>query len=96
VSKDHTKSNTTDQTEPILSGADFHELLYQQIQRAVRTVLESVMKAELSEFLAAGFKERSSQRQGQRNGYELAPLLWSGRRQGQFEFLRRNIIQRGM
>lgn len=69
MSKYRAKSNTTDQTEPLLSQADFHELLYQQIRLAVRSVLENVMKVELSEFLAAGFKERTLERQGQRNGY---------------------------
>ena len=69
MSKYRVKSNTTDQLEPALSQADFHELLYQQIRVAVRSVLEMVMKTELSEFLAAGFKERTDERQGQRNGY---------------------------
>ena len=63
------KSSLTDQLEPLLTPADFHTLLYQQVRLAVRQVLESVMKAELSEFRAAGFKERSEERQGQRNGY---------------------------
>lgn len=59
MSKYQVKSNTTDQLHPALSGADFHEPLYQQIRLAVRSVLEMVMKTELSEFLAAGLKERT-------------------------------------
>ncbi len=64
MSKYRAKSNTTDKTEPLLSQADFHELLYQQIRLTVRSVLENVMKVELSEFLAAGFKERTLEGSG--------------------------------
>ena len=69
MSKSQTKSNTGVKEEPLLSQVDFHELLYQQIRLAVRSVLESVMQEELKEFVVAGFKERTEERQGQRNGY---------------------------
>jgi len=69
VSKSQTKSNIAGKEEPLLAQVDFHEMLYQQIRLAVRTVLESVMRKELNEFVGVGFKERSEGRQGQRNGY---------------------------
>lgn len=69
MSKYGAKSNTNNKPEPALTQADFHELLYQQIRQAVRSVLESVMQVELSEFVSAGRGERSEARQGQRNGY---------------------------
>jgi|GEM_PF-3207184 len=69
MSKSQTKSNIAGKEGPLLAQVDFHEMLYQQIRLAVRTVLESVMREELNEFVGVGFKERSEGRQGQRNGY---------------------------
>lgn len=89
------KSITQNKSEPALTSSDFAELLTQQVRQAVRTVLENVMQAELSDFLAAAWRERTPDRQGQRNGYyerdlntkvgKLAGLRVPRDRAGQFQ-----------
>jgi len=71
------KKRTTSQNAPSMSQQpslpmpephEFHQHLRAQDPRAVRTVLELVMREELDAFIGAAWGECSPKRKGSRNG----------------------------
>ena len=61
-------------SEP-LRPENFHQYLRAEIRQATRTVMEEIMREELSHFLGAEWGESTVQRKGYRNGtYTREPL----------------------
>jgi transposase-like protein len=59
----------------LASGEEFREYLRAEAVRAVRTLLESVMRAEMDALIGCGWGESSPNRKGYRNGYYQRDLL---------------------
>ncbi len=54
---------------------DFHQYLRAEIRDATRTVMEEIMREELSQFLGAAWGESTAQRKGYRNGFYTRDLM---------------------
>lgn len=63
----------SDQSKPL----DFYQSLRAEIRAATRTVMEEIMRKELSQFLGASWGERTTQRKGYRKGFYTRDLLSS-------------------
>jgi putative transposase len=81
---DHQKKNTSPDekgaTPTVVSSdplkpEDFHQYLRAEIRDATRTVMEEIMREELSQFLGATWGERTAQRKGYRNGFYTRDLM---------------------
>ena len=57
------------QAEPLPDQAQFYARIKQQARMGLRMLLEGVMQAELDALLQAAWAERTSERQGYRNGF---------------------------
>ena len=68
-----TSSNdvTLDQLKP----EHFHQYLRAEIRDATRTVMEEIMREELSHFLGAAWGESTAKRKGYRNGFYTRDLM---------------------
>lgn len=53
----------------------FHQYLRAEIRNATRTVMEEIMREELSQFLGAAWGESTAQRKGYRNGFYMRDLM---------------------
>ncbi len=62
---------SSDQLKP----EDFHQYLRAEIRHATRTVMEAIMREELSQFLGAAWGESTAQRKGYRNGFYTRDLM---------------------
>ncbi len=62
-------SNTEYSTNPLLSQDEFRAALREEAQIAVRSVLETAMREELTVLLQAELYARTATRRGRRNGY---------------------------
>ncbi len=60
-----------------LSPENFHQYLRAEIREATRTVMEEIMREELSHFLGAEWGESTVQRKGYRNGTYTRDLMTS-------------------
>ncbi len=58
-----------------LKPEDFHQYLRAEIRDATRTVMEEIMREELSQFLGAAWGESTAQRKGSRNGFYKRDLM---------------------
>ncbi len=58
-----------------LKPEDFHQYLRAEIRDATRTVMEEIMREELSQFLGAAWGESTAQRKGYRNGFYMRDLM---------------------
>jgi putative transposase len=58
-----------------LKPEDFHQYLRAEIRNATRTVMEAIMREELSQFLGAAWGESTAQRKGYRNGFYTRDLI---------------------
>ena len=66
-------SNLTEAEQ--LKPETFHQYLRAEIREATRTVMEEIMREELSHFLGAGWGESTAQRKGYRNGFYTRDLM---------------------
>ncbi len=83
----HKKKNTTpskgnEATSNVASAEqlrpeNFHQYLRAEIRDATRTVMEEIMREELSQFLGAAWGESTAQRKGYRNGFYTRDLRTS-------------------
>src|SRR5947209_9473681 len=83
----HKKKNTTpskcnEATSNVASPEqlrpeNFHQYLRAEIRDATRTVMEEIMREELSQFLGAAWGESTAQRKGYRNGFYTRDLMTS-------------------
>ncbi len=64
-------------TPQLPSQQEFHQYLHTLAQRAVRTVIEAVMREELEAFIGAAWGECSPKRKGYRNGHYTCDLVTS-------------------
>ena len=70
--------STSDPSSPVFPEQQvFHHYLRTLAQSAVRTVLETVMREELDQFVAAAWGESSPKRKGYRNGHYTRDLVTS-------------------
>jgi putative transposase len=60
-----------------LGPENFHQYLRAEIRDATRTVMEAIMREELSHFLGAAWGESTAQRKGYRNGFYTRDLMTS-------------------
>jgi len=60
-----------------LGPENFHQYLRAEIRDATRTVMEEIMREELSQFLGAAWGESTAQRKGYRNGFYTRDLMTS-------------------
>ena len=58
-----------------LKPENFHQYLRAEIRDATRTVMEEIMREELSHFLGAAWGESTAQRKGYRNGFYTRDLM---------------------
>ena len=58
-----------------LKPENFHQYLRAEIRAATRTVMEEIMREELSHFLGAAWGESAAQRKGYRNGFYTRDLM---------------------
>ena len=58
-----------------LKPENFHQYLRAEIRAATRTVMEEIMREELSHFLGAAWGESTAQRKGYRNGFYTRALM---------------------
>jgi putative transposase len=58
-----------------LKPENFHQYLRAEIRAATRTVMEEIMREELSHFLGAAWGESTSERKGYRNGFYTRDLM---------------------
>jgi putative transposase len=58
-----------------LKPENFHQYLRAEIRDATRTVMEEIMREELSHFLGAAWGESTAQRKGYRNGFYTLDLM---------------------
>ncbi len=58
-----------------LRPENFHQYLRAEIRDATRTVMEEIMREELSHFLGAAWGESTAQRKGYRNGFYTRDLM---------------------
>ena len=58
-----------------LKPEDFHQYLRAEIRDATRTVMEAIMREELSQFLGAAWGESTAHRTGYRNGFYTRDLM---------------------
>jgi putative transposase len=58
-----------------LKPENFHQYLRAEIRDATRTVMEEIMREELSHFLGAAWGESTAQRRGYRNGFYTRDLM---------------------
>jgi len=58
-----------------LKPEDFHQYLRAEIRDATRTVMEAIMREELSQFLGAAWGESTAQHKGYRNGFYMRDLM---------------------
>jgi putative transposase len=58
-----------------LKPEDFQQYLRAEIRDATRTVMEEIMREELSQFLGAAWGESTAQRKGYRNGFYMRDLM---------------------
>ncbi len=58
-----------------LKPEDFHQYLRTEIRDATRTVMEEIMREELSQFLGAAWRESTAHRTGYRNGFYTRDLM---------------------
>jgi transposase-like protein len=80
-----TTTNATDSTQgqdaPRLPAQQqFHQHLRELARRAIRVVLEAVMREEVEALIGAAWGESSPKRQGYRNGYSQRDLVTSSGR----------------
>src|SRR5256714_2626108 len=82
----HKKKNTTPNGNGATSNIaspqqlgpeNFHQYLRAEIRDATRTVMEEIMREELSQFLGAAWGESTAQRKGYRNGFYTRDLMTS-------------------
>src|SRR5256886_12988229 len=80
----HKKKNTTPNGNGATSNIaspqqlgpeNFHQYLRAEIRQATRTVMEEIMREELSQFLGAEWGESTVQRKGYRNGFYRRDLM---------------------
>jgi transposase-like protein len=76
TSKSHAASSNSPEVEP-LRPETFHQYLRAEIRQATRTVMEEIMREELSQFLGAEWGESTAQRKGYRNGFYTRDLMTS-------------------
>jgi putative transposase len=70
--------STSDPSSPVLPEQQvFHQYLCTLAQSAVRTVIETVMREELDQFIGAAWGECSPKRKGYRNGHYTRDLATS-------------------
>ena len=70
--------STSEPSSPVLPDQQvFHQYLRTLAQSAVRTVIETVMREELDQFIGAGWGECSPKRKGYRNGHYTRDLVTS-------------------
>src|SRR5258708_6621503 len=70
--------SSSEQASPVLPDqATFHQHLRNQIRSAVQTVMEEVMREELTQFLGTAWGECTPQRRGYRNGNYIRDLATS-------------------
>jgi putative transposase len=71
-------ASTSEPSPPVLPEEQvFHQYLRALAQRAVRTVIETVMREELDQFIGAAWGECSPKRKGYRNGHYTRDLVTS-------------------
>ncbi len=58
-----------------LNPENFHQYLRAEIRDATRTVMEEIMREELSQFLGAAWGESTAHRKGYRNGFYTRDLM---------------------
>ena len=58
-----------------LKPEHFHQYLRTEIRDATRTVMEEIMREELSQFLGAAWGENTAKRKGHRNGSYTRDLM---------------------
>ena len=58
-----------------LNPENFHQYLRAEIRDATRTVMEEIMREELSQFLGAAWGESTAHRKGYRNGFYTRDLI---------------------
>ena len=68
--------SSTSEAEP-LRPETFHQYLRAEIRQATRTVMEAIMREELSHFLGAEWGECTAERKGYRNGFYTRDLMTS-------------------
>jgi putative transposase len=73
----HTPGSTQQPTSPLPEQQEFHQHLRALARRAVRVVIEEVMREELDQFLGAAWGECSPRRKGYRNGHYRRDLVTS-------------------
>jgi transposase-like protein len=73
----HTPGSTQQPTSPLAEQQEFHQHLRALARRAVRVVIEEVMREELDQFLGVVWGERSPKRKGDRNGTYTRDLVTS-------------------
>jgi putative transposase len=76
ASKNNAATTPIPEAEP-LSPENFHQYLRTEIRQATRTVMEEIMREELSLFLEAEWGESTAQRKGYRNGFYSRDLMTS-------------------
>src|SRR5207245_883715 len=70
--------STSDPSSPVLPDQQiFNQYLRTLAQRSVRTVIETVMREELDQFIGAAWGECSPKRKGYRNGHYMRDLVTS-------------------
>jgi putative transposase len=75
-SKGNSATSNIPEAEP-LRPENFHQYLRAEIRQATRTVMEEIMREELSQFLGAEWGESTVQRKGYRNGFYTRELMTS-------------------
>ncbi len=78
--KEHTPRDDKGVTPNVVSPEqlkpeNFHQYLRAEIRDATRTVMEEIMREELSHFLGAAWGESTAQRKGYRNGFYTRDLM---------------------
>jgi putative transposase len=64
------------------------EEMGRRIREGVKAVIEQVLEEEMTEHLAAGYRERTPSRRGERNGYSTRDLITPAGRIAQLRVLR--------
>jgi putative transposase len=71
-------ASTSEASSPVLPDQQvFHQYLRTLAQSAVRSVIETVMREELDQFIGAAWGECSPKRKGYRNGHYMRDLITS-------------------
>ena len=76
TSKSNAATSNIPSPEP-LRPESFHQYLRAEIREATRTVMEAIIREELSQFLGAEWGESTAQRKGYLNGFYTRDLMTS-------------------